>query len=155
LLDFVLPDADHVASPAPFLHAIEPMIERAKAGDAVGAAADFLASVGGTEELLERYLPGRWAAMAEDAATVFQVEFPVSLRWKADPPSFRAIEVPLAILVVTTRLPFLETCEGIRQWVPHATELEICTDHHFFPITATAETAEVVDGWIKSQGTTV
>lgn len=152
LLDFTLPDARHVPSAEGFMQGVRPLMERAKAGEAVGAAADFLAGVGAGKDLLERHLPGSWSVLEEDAATMFEVEFPASMRWRADPQRIAAIDVPLAIAVVTRRPPFLETSERIRQWIPHATELEIDTDSHFFPITATAETAAAIDGWIESQG---
>jgi hypothetical protein len=54
---------------------------------------------------------------------------------------------------VTELPPFLETGELLRKWLPELKLLEISTDHHFFPVTATAETVMVIDSWIKSQGT--
>ena len=83
---------------------------------------------------------------------MFQVEVPASMRWKADPARINAIEVPMAFVVVSELPPFRETGELIQEWQPSLTLLEISADHHFFPISATAETAAVIDNWIKSQG---
>jgi pimeloyl-ACP methyl ester carboxylesterase len=131
-----------------------PSMEKARAGDFEGAAADWLAAFGGTKELLERALPGSWSAMAEDAQTWFQVDQPALMNWKPDLSKVKAIEVPLAFLSVSALPPIEETAKLLKKWQPTLTILEISTDDHFFPVTEPAETAEVYDKWIKSQGTT-
>ncbi len=152
LLDSVL--IHQVASREMFMEAMKPSIAKAQTGDFEGAAATLFAALGATEELLEQALPGSWSAMAQDAPTYFQVEMPASKQWMPDPAQVEAIEVPVAFLSATALPPFRETGELLQKWQPNLTMLEISTDHHFFPITATAETAAVIDGWIKSQGTT-
>ena len=150
LFDFML--GNQVESREILMEAMKPSIEKAQAGDFVGGAADFLAALGGTKERLERALPGAWAAMAKDAPTWFQVDMPALMKWTPDPAKVKAIEVPLAWLRVSEFPPIRETGELLQKWLPNLTVLEISTDDHFFPITATAETAEVINNWIK--GTT-
>ncbi|MBW3583082.1 MAG: hypothetical protein KY455_08290, partial [Euryarchaeota archaeon] len=67
---------------------------------------------------------------------------------------FQAVDVPLAWMESAPFPPIHETGELLRKWQPSMTVLQISTDHHFFPVTASEETAEIIDGWIKSQGTT-
>lgn len=131
-----------------------PSIERAKAGDFEGAAAALLAALGSSKEGLERALPGAWSAMLEDAPNWFQVDQPVLMKWAPDPAQVKAIEVPLAFLSASGLPPIEETAKLLKKWQPTLTMLEISTDDHFFPVTEPAETAEVCDKWIKSQGTT-
>jgi pimeloyl-ACP methyl ester carboxylesterase len=132
----------------------KPSIEKARAGDFEGGATELLAAFGSSKERLERVLPGSWSAMTEDAQNWFQVDQPVLMNWKLDPSKVKAIEVPLAFMSVSGLPPIEETGELLKKWQPTLTMLEISTDDHFFPVTEPAETAEVYDKWIKSQGTT-
>lgn len=152
LLDFVL--VEHVESRAMFLEAMKPSIAKAQAGDFEGAGADFLSAMGATEDLLKRYLPRSWSAMAQDAPTWFQVDLPALAEWRLDPANVKVIEIPIAFISVTGLPPFRETGEVLQTWQPKLTLLEFSTDNHFFPVTATVETAAVIDNWIKNQGTT-
>jgi len=151
LLDFVL--LNQVESGKMLMELIRPSIEKAQTGDFEGAAVDFLAGLGCTKELMDRTLPGSWSDMLNDAPTWFQVDAPAGGEWSPDPAKVKAIEVPVAFMSVTELPPFLETGELLRKWLPELKLLEISTDHHFFPVTATAETVMVIDSWIKSQGT--
>lgn len=150
LLDLLLPD--QVESGGLLKQAIMPSIGKAQSGDFKGAGAEFLTALGATEEMLERAVPGSWAAMAEDAPTWFQVELPASMRSKPDPVKVKAIEVPIAFMAVGELAIFRESGELLRKWLPDLTMLEIPADNHFYPITATEKTAAVLDRWIKSQG---
>jgi pimeloyl-ACP methyl ester carboxylesterase len=132
----------------------KPSMEKAKAGDFEGGATDLLAAFGSSKERLERVLPGAWSAMVEDAPNWFQVDQPALMNWEPDPSQVKAIEVPLAFMSVSGLPPIEETGELLKKWQPTLTMLEISTDDHFFPVTEPAETAEVYDKWIKSQGTT-
>ena len=133
---------------------LRPSIEKAQTGDFEGAAVDFLASLGCTKELMDRTLPGSWSDMLEDAPTWFQVEAPAGGQWAPDPAKVRAIEVPVGLMSVTELPPYRETAELLRKWLPNFRMLEISADNHFFPVTATEETAAVLDNWFKSQGST-
>ena len=145
--------ANQVESREMFMEAMKPSIEKAKAGDFEGAAADFLAGMGGTREVIERALPGSWSAMAKDAPTWFQVDLAALSEWTADPAKVKAIDVPLAFLPVADLPPIRETGELLKKWHPKLTMLEISTDDHFFPVTAPAEGVALIDNWIRSQGT--
>lgn len=149
-LDFAL--IPQVPSGEMFMAAMKPSIEKARAGDFAGAGATMFTAMGLTEELLERALPGSWAAMAQDAPTWFQMEIPAQMKWAPDPAEVGAIEVPLALLSVTGSPPFRETGELLQKWQPNLSMLEISSDNHFFIVTATAETAGVLDRWFESQG---
>lgn len=151
LLDFVL--IGQVPSREMFTASLQPSLEKARTGDFEGAATTFLAALGATEELMEGALPGSWSAMLEDAPTWFQVELPASAGWTPEPAHVEAIEVPLAFLSANELPPFRETGELLQTWQPALTRLDITTDHHFFPITATEETAEVIDRWLKGRET--
>lgn len=133
---------------------MRPSIEKAQTGDFEGAAVDLLATLECTEELMDRTLPGSWSDMLEDAPTWFQVEAPAGPEWTPDRARVKAIEVPVALISVTELPPYRETAELLKKWLPNLTMLEISSDHHFFPVTATEETAAVIDNWITSQGTT-
>ena len=135
-----------------FMQAIMPIVEKAQSGNLEGAATDFFLAMGATEELLERTLPGSWSAMAEDAATWFQVEMPAAGRWQPDPAKIEAIKVPIALMTANEPPPFRESGELLQAWQPSLTLLAPPADDHFLPLTATAETAAVIDDWIKSQG---
>jgi hypothetical protein len=103
---------------------------------------------------MERALPGSWSALAKDAPTWFQVDLPALMNWEPDPAKVKASEVPLAFMSVAGLPPIEETAELLKKWQPTLTVLEISAHDHFFPVTATEETAAVIDSWIKSQGTT-
>lgn len=151
LLDFAL--ANQVASGHVLTEASLPSIEKAQAGDVRGAAEDWLTLLGASRALMDRTLPGSWSAMIEDAPTWFQVDLPALGKWTPDPARVAAIEVPLAYLGVSELPPFRETGELLQEWLPDLTVLEIATDDHFFPVSATDEAARVIDHWIRSQGT--
>ncbi len=151
LLDFVL--VAQVDSGKMLVAAMRPSVDKAHAGDFEGAAAVMLAGLGCTKELMDRTLPGSWSAMVKDAPTWFQLDMPALNQWTPDPGKVKAIGVPVAFMSVGELPPFLETGELLQKWLPELKLLEISTDHHFFPVTATAETATVIDSWIKSQGT--
>lgn len=131
----------------------KPAIAKAQAGDFEGAAAEMLSGLGVTRELMDRVLPGSWSALAQDAPTWFQADAPVINAWTPDGAKVNAIEVPVAWMESGDFPPIHETGELLRKWQPASTVLEISTDHHFFPVTATAETVEVIDRWIKNRGT--
>lgn len=152
LLDLVLPN--NVESGHMLMELMKPAIAKVQAGDVEGAGADFLASLGGPKELIEPALPGSWSAMAKDAPTWFQVDLPALAEWTPDPAKVKAIEVPVAFLGASEIPPLRETGELLQKWLPNLTVLEISTEGHFFPVTATEETAAVIDNWIKSQATT-
>lgn len=151
LLDFVL--MGQVESGQMLTQALMPAMEKAQAGDFRGAAEDMFHGLGATEELLERAAPGSWSAMADDAPTWFQIEVPASMRWKAEPTEVKANKTPIAFLLASDVPPFRETAELLQEWRPDLRVLELSTTHHFFPLTATQETATVIDGWIQSLGT--
>lgn len=151
VFDFML--ANQVESREMLMEAMMPGIQRAQSGDFEGGATDFALVLGASEELLEGALPGSWSAMREDAPTWFQVDMPALAKWSPEPKEVEAIEVPVALLRVSEFPPIRETGELLQKWLPDLTLLEISTDHHFFPITAPAETAAVIDGWIRSQDT--
>jgi pimeloyl-ACP methyl ester carboxylesterase len=143
----------HIASEAELGAMFEPVMVKVQSGDLEGAAADFLALHGCTKELMDRALPGSWAAMVRDLPTWFQVEMPALMKWKPDPARVGAIEVPVA-LVAADQMPLISASRQLLQkWLPESTVIEISgAGDHFFPVKATAGTAAAIDGWIKSQG---
>ncbi len=151
LFDFAL--ANQVESGKMLQEQAGPTIAKAKSGDVEGAATDWLDLLGASREVMEQALPGSWSAMVQDAPTVFQVDLPVLAPWTPDPEKVKAIEVPVAHLGISEIPPFRETGELLQKWLPNLTVLEMSTHDHFFPVTATEETAAVIDNWIKSQGT--
>lgn len=151
--DFML--GNQVQSREMLKEAMKPVMEKAQTGDFEGAATGFLQALGGGTKFLERALPGSVSALVEDAATWFQVDMPALAAWTPEPSRVKDIRVPLAWLEVSKFPPILETGELLREWQPGLTVLEISSDSHLFPVTATEETAEVVDDWIRSQGRSV
>lgn len=151
LLDFLL---DEAPSAGVFREVTLPSVEKAQAGDFVGGGETVLEALGGSKEDLERAVPGIGSAMAKDASTWFQVDLPVLGEWQPDPAKVKALQMPVAFLAATGLPPFKETGEILKGWLPELTLLEISTNNHFFPLTATAETAEVIGSWIRNQGTT-
>lgn len=146
--DCVLPQ---VESAAMLAELAKPAIARAQTGDFEGAAAAFLAPLGCTQQLMDRALPGSWSAMARDAPAWFQADAPMLNQWTPDHERFEAMDVPFAWMESGSFPPIHETGELLRTWQPSLTVLRISTNQHFFPVTATAETAAVIDDWIKSQ----
>lgn len=149
LLDFVL--IGQVESSGFFLEAVAPSLQKAQAGDLEGAAKEFLDVVGCTKELVDRTLPGSWSAMANDAPTWFQRDTPALNAWTPDSGKMAAIDGPVAFLPTSQVPPLRETGELLRSWLPRLKMLELSVDNHFFPLSATAETAALVDSWIRSQ----
>lgn len=132
----------------------KPAINKIQVGDIEGAAAAFLAPLGCDQQLMERALPGSWSVLARDAPTWFQADVPALSEWTPDTKRLKEIDVSLAWMESGHFPPIHETGELLRDWQPRLTVLESPTDHHFFPITASAETAAVIDAWIENQGST-
>jgi pimeloyl-ACP methyl ester carboxylesterase len=150
LLDFMLPN--QIESGKMIREAAGPLIAKVQAGDIEGAAEDQLSMLGVSHDFMDQILPGSWPAMVKDARTWFQFDLPALDQWTAGPEKVKAIEVPIANLRVSDAPPFRETNELMQKWIPDLTVLELSTDHHFFPVTATAETAAVLDSWVRGQG---
>lgn len=152
LLDFML--ANDVESGGMIKEFAATTIAKAMDGDPEGAAKEWLKLLGISREVMERALPGSWSTMLKDSPTVFKVDLPALDQWSPDPARVKAIQVPVAHLVTGSAPPAAhETGELLKTWLPKLTVLEISTDDHFFPVTATAETVAVIDNWIKSQDT--
>jgi pimeloyl-ACP methyl ester carboxylesterase len=151
LLDFML--ANDVESGGMIKEFTRDTIAKAMDGDPEGAAKDWLDMIGITRDVMERVLPGSWSAMLKDSPTLFKVDLPALDKWSPDPARVKAIEVPVAHLAISDAPPFRETVELLHSWLPKLTVLELSTDDHFFPVTATDETAGVLDNWFKGQDT--
>lgn len=149
LLDPLL--INQISSGGMFMEVMKPMIEQAQAGDFARAAETMFAALGVTEDLLEPGLPGSWAAMAQDAPTFFRVDMPAAMQWAPTEAHVKEIGIPVAAVSTTAFPPFRETGELLQKWQPNLTMLEAPSDHHFFPNTATAATAAILDRWIESQ----
>lgn len=140
-----------VESAAMLADLAKPAMAKVQTGDFEGAAAAFLAGLGVDQQLMEQRLPGSWSALGRDAPTWFQADAPTINQWAPDPDRFKALAMPLAWAESGPFPPIHDTGELLRTWQPKMQVLDLSTDHHFFPVTASAETAAVLDRWIQGQ----
>ena len=155
LLEPVL--ASQIKSGPAIAKSFEPVMAKIKGGDLEGGAIAFLAPLGGTKEGMQATIPGSWEDMLKSGAnTFFTVEAPAMMGWKVDAAKAKAIKVPTT-LISADKTPVPQESLGlVKQWAPQVKQTEMPAPasgqyDHFFPLKAPAETAVLVDEWIKSQ----
>jgi pimeloyl-ACP methyl ester carboxylesterase len=134
------------------------MAEKYASGDRYGAVAMFYEVTSGVEgatEPVERALPkGAGQLAAADLATFFQVDGPAMGAWMAtaDRATIKEITTPIMWIGGADSPPhFTESRDLLREWLPTTTSADIAGAGHYFPLLKPAQTAAVVDEWLRNQ----
>jgi pimeloyl-ACP methyl ester carboxylesterase len=154
LLEPALPFAMEQSTAEFMLNIIGASVGKFMAGDAAGAATEWLTGAFGPgfQEVMERNLPGSTVQMVIDAPAAIGVEGASLAAWEVTPETLMSIPQPaLSVFHIDPNFAgFQQTHESLLRWLPRCQELRIDDASHMLQIQQPRAVAEGLATFLRA-----